>query len=267
MVRLGRDEDSDPRRTAVAPDQSAERAARERLSPSVMCARLAELGEEVRRLEEAGIGSLHFDVMDGHFVPNLALSPDIVRSLREHSTLPFYVHAMVQEPERYVDDFRRASADMLLFHLEASAYPHRLIKSIGDAGMIPGVAINPITPVEYLESLLPLPYVLVVTVEPGFAGGDYIEGSPARVRSVRRLCGDETRIIVDGHINLETAAELAAAGADIFVGGTASIFNRSDAPRGYGIRIQELAGVVAAKSPGSLMPDRLPSANHVARSS
>jgi ribulose-phosphate 3-epimerase len=83
-------------------------------------------------------------------------------------------------------------------------------------------------------------------VEPGFAGGDYIEGSPARVRSVRRLCGEETHIIVDGHINLETAAELAAAGADIFVGGTASIFNSSDAARGYGMRIHELAGVIAA---------------------
>ncbi len=246
MVRVGRDRDTDPRRAAVGPDERAGRAARERLSPSIMCARLAELGEEVRRLEEAGIGSLHFDVMDGHFVPNLALSPDIIRSLRERSSLPFYVHAMVEEPERYVADFRRARADVVLFHLEASAYPHRLVKSISQAGMVPGVAINPITPVEYLESLLPLPYVLVMTVEPGFAGGDYIQGSPARVRTVRRLCRDETRIIVDGHIDLQTAAELAAAGADIFVGGTASIFDRSDAARGYGMRIQELADVVAA---------------------
>jgi ribulose-phosphate 3-epimerase len=245
MARV-RDGDARPRRETVEPHGSSERAARERLSPSVMCARLAELGEEIRRLEAAGVGSLHFDVMDGYFVPNLALSPDIIRSLREQSALPFHVHAMVEEPERYVEDLRQAGTDTLLFHVEASAYPHRLIKSIRGAGMIPGVAINPVTPIEYLESLLPLPYVLVMTVEPGFAGGDYIEGSPARVRSIRRLCGDETRIIVDGHINVETAADLAAAGADVFVGGTGSIFNRSDAAGAYGMRVQELAGVLAA---------------------
>jgi ribulose-phosphate 3-epimerase len=212
------------------------------LSPSLMCARLGHLEAEVERLERAGVGSMHFDVMDGHFVPNLGLSADTVRAVRETSQLPFHVHAMVEDPHRYTDMFARAGADLFIFHLEAARHPLRLMEASGDAGMMAGVAINPATPIEHLRPLLPLQSVLVMTVEPGFAGADFIPGSPERVARARGLCGPTTQIIVDGHIDEQTAPKLAESGADIFVCGTASIFSgRGD----YDEMVDEMSAAIA----------------------
>ena len=148
-------------------------------SASLMCAQLDRLGAEAGRLERAGVDSLHVDLMDGHFVPNLAFGPDTVAALRLATRLPIVAHAMVEEPEALVEPLSRAGAQVFIFHLEACRYPGRLIATIEKYGMTPGIALNPATPAAALESVVHVPIVLVMTVEPGFIGQDWIAGSPA----------------------------------------------------------------------------------------
>ena len=190
----------------------------------MMCANLGELGVELARLEESGVDSFHFDIMDGHFVPNMALTPEFLAALRPLTARPFIAHLMVEDPTDYLGRLAAGGADVFVFHIEACPYPRRMIGEVVEAGMVPGVAINPATAISALESVVDVPCVLVMSVEPGFAGGDWIARSPDRVRSVRAACGPDATIIVDGHIDLETAPVLRAAGADMFVGGTRSIF-------------------------------------------
>ncbi|GAA1798497.1 ribulose-phosphate 3-epimerase [Planosporangium flavigriseum] len=194
-------------------------------SASLMCAHLDRLGEEVVALDRAGVDSFHIDVMDGHFVPNLALTTDIVAALRPLTARPLHVHLMVEDPASYVEPMATAGCDVFIFHIEASPYPRRLAGQIAKSGMRAGVAINPATPVAAIESVADLPFVQIMSVEPGFAGQAWIENSPARVRAARDLCGPETTILVDGHIDRTTTPQLAAAGADAFVCGTSSLFN------------------------------------------
>jgi ribulose-phosphate 3-epimerase len=195
-----------------------------RFSASLMCARLDRLGEEVTALVEAGIDSFHIDVMDGHFVPNLALTADVVAAIRPLTQLPLEVHLMVEEPGAYVDSMAAAGCDAFIFHMEATRYPRRLMGQVRAGGMRPGVALNPATPVAVLETVADVDLVQVMSVEPGFAGQDWIASSPARVRAIRELCGPRTSILVDGHIDPKTAPLLASAGADAFVCGTGSVF-------------------------------------------
>lgn len=199
------------------------------ISPSVMCMNFRNLEEDFRRLESAGADRFHFDIMDGHFVPNITLGHDILNSLRQVSKLPFEAHLMVENPERLIDRF--LSADIITFHLEATKAPIRLARNIKNLGKIVSVAINPITPPENLTFLLPeIDEVLVMTVEPGFAGQGFIEQSIKKVKILKNLIDKENplvRIEVDGAISIDTGKRLKEAGAEIFVGGTSGIFMNS----------------------------------------
>jgi len=194
------------------------------LSASMMCAKLGELSAEVGRLEQAGVDSFHFDVMDGHFVPNLALSPATIAALRPASKLRFVAHLMVEDPAAFIRPMALAGCDEFVFHIEASRYPRRIKNEIEDSGMVAGIAINPATSISALESVADLPSATIMTVEPGFAGQDFIATSPERVNKARMLFGDSALIAADGHINPTTARLLAAAGANGFVCGTKSLF-------------------------------------------
>ncbi|MCX7795953.1 MAG: ribulose-phosphate 3-epimerase [bacterium] len=196
------------------------------VSPSVMCMNFRNLEEDFRRLESAGADRFHFDIMDGHFVPNITLGQDILNSLRPVSKLPFEAHLMVENPEGFIDKF--SSADIIIFHLEATKAPIRLARNIKSLRKIVSVAINPITPPEALTLLLPeIDEVLVMTVEPGFAGQGFIEQSIKKVEKLKSLIDKENplvRIAVDGAISIDTGKRLREVGAEIFIGGTSGIF-------------------------------------------
>jgi len=196
------------------------------VSPSVMCMNFRNLEEDFRILENAGADRFHFDIMDGHFVPNITLGQDILRALRPVSKLPFEAHLMVENPERFIDRF--IDADIITFHLEATRAPVRLARSIKELKKIVSVAINPVTPPELLKFLLcEIDEVLVMTVEPGFAGQKFIPQIIEKVRILKGLISRENpsvRIEVDGAISAEIGRDLRSAGAEIFVGGTSGIF-------------------------------------------
>jgi ribulose-phosphate 3-epimerase len=215
------------------------------LSASMMCAHLDELGVELQRLERAGIDSLHFDIMDGHFVPNLALACSSLAALRPLTGRPFTAHFMVDNPEGYVNEAAAAGADTFVFHIEACRYPRRLARAIASTGMVPGVAISPSTAITTLETVADIPCVLIMNVEPGFAGADLIAISPARVRAVRALCGPDTVIGADGHIDLPTAEALHDAGAQMLVCGTRSVFSKQHTIEAYASAIDALRGQLA----------------------
>ncbi len=215
------------------------------LSASLMCAELGRLNAEVSELERAGVDSFHFDVMDGHFAPNLALTPDIVAALRPLSQRPFCTHAMVENPEMWVERLADAGTNVFIFHIEATRYPRRLMKKIRDHGMTPGIAINPGTPVETLQSVADVGYVLVMTVEPGYAGQDWIATSPVKVRAVAQVCQAGTSIAVDGHVDRVTAPLLGEAGANVFVCGTGALFGGRHVASDYKVSLDVMRGSVA----------------------
>jgi ribulose-phosphate 3-epimerase len=210
------------------------------LSPSLACARQERLGVEVAELVRAGADSFHLDLMDGHFVPNLGFSPDIVAALRPLSPRPFHVHLMVEHPDAYVDRIAQAGCDTFIFHIEACRYPRRLMERITHAGMQPGVSINPGTPISFLESVREIKFVQLMTVEPGFAGQAWVPTSPARVAAIRDLCGPDVVVSVDGNIDHRTAPPLAAAGASVFVCGTSSLFRGNADAASYASALNSL---------------------------
>jgi ribulose-phosphate 3-epimerase len=202
-----------------------------RIAPSILASDFSRLGDEIRAAEAAGADSIHVDVMDGRFVPNITIGPMVVAAVRKVTKLPLDVHLMIVEPERYIDAFAEAGADLLTVHAEATPHLHRLVQHIRSLGKRAGVALNPHTPLSPLDVILPdLSLVLVMSVNPGFGGQQFIEAVVPKIRALR----DEiTRrklnvdIEVDGGITPETSRIVVDAGANVLVAGSA-VFKAPD---------------------------------------
>lgn len=198
---------------------------RTHISPSILSADFARLGEQVREADAAGADAIHIDVMDGHFVPNITIGPLVVRAVRRVTELPLEVHLMIEQPERYIGDFAQAGADLIIVHVETCPHLDRTLHQIRETGVRVGVTLNPSTPVMALQEILDLvDHVLVMSVNPGFGGQSLIPYTMAKVRQLVAL-RDERHlgydIEVDGGINADTAASVVAAGANILVMGSA----------------------------------------------
>ncbi|MFL5271770.1 MAG: ribulose-phosphate 3-epimerase [Anaeromyxobacteraceae bacterium] len=208
-----------------------------RIAPSILSSDFGRLAEEVRAAEAAGADWIHVDVMDGRFVPNITIGPVVVEAVRKATRLPIDAHLMIVEPERYVEAFAKAGADVISVHAEVSPHLHRTLQAIRDAGARPAVALNPATPLSAVEWVLgDCEMVLLMTVNPGFGGQRYIEATTEKVRQLRALAdarGQALEIEVDGGIKPDTVAASAAAGANVFVAGTA-VFGAKD----YGAAIR-----------------------------
>lgn len=216
-----------------------------RIAPSILSADFARLGEEVRAVSEAGADYIHVDVMDGHFVPNITIGPNVVKALRPHSRLPFDVHLMIAPVDPYVAAFAEAGADIITVHPEAGPHLHRTLQLIRSLGKKAGVSLNPGTPVETIQHVMDdVDLVLVMTVNPGFGGQAFLASQLDKIRRLRGLVDDAARrnkraidLEVDGGINAETARLAIAAGADVLVAGTAT-FNGG--PKAYADNIRKL---------------------------
>jgi ribulose-phosphate 3-epimerase len=202
-----------------------------RLAPSILSADFGRLAEEIRAVEAAGADWIHVDVMDGRFVPNLTIGPLVVEAVRKVTRLPIDAHLMIVEPERYVEAFAKAGADLISVHAEASPHLHRTLQAIRAAGARPAVALNPATGLEAVEYVLTdCDMVLLMSVNPGFGGQRYIASCTEKVRRLRAMADARSHpleIQVDGGIKADTIGPVAAAGANVFVAGTA-VFGAKD---------------------------------------
>ena len=214
-----------------------------RIAPSILAADFARLGDEIAAVSEAGADFIHVDVMDGHFVPNITIGPDVVAALRPATSLPFDVHLMIAPVDCYIPAFAEAGADIITVHPEAGPHLHRTLQLIRSLGKKAGVALNPGTPVEVLDNVMDdVDLVLVMTVNPGFGGQAFISSQLAKIEAVRKridASGRDIDLEVDGGINAETAARAVAAGADLLVAGTATFAGGTDA---YADNIARLRG-------------------------
>lgn len=205
------------------------------IAPSILSADFARLGEEIAAVERGGAGVIHVDVMDGHFVPNITVGLPIVKAVRRATGLPVDAHLMITEPGRYAEQFVEAGASMVSVHVEADPHLHRTLDAIRRKGALAGVAINPATPLVALEEALPYAdYILLMSVNPGFGGQKFIPTSLDKLRRLRRMIterGSSARIEIDGGIDRQNIAEIAAAGAEIIVAGTA-VFGGGDPAAG-----------------------------------
>jgi ribulose-phosphate 3-epimerase len=202
-----------------------------RIAPSILSADFGRLADEVRAAEAAGADYIHVDVMDGRFVPNITIGPLVVRAVRAATKLPLDVHLMIVEPERYLDAFAAAGADLISVHLEASPHLHRTIQHIRSLGKRPSVAVNPHSPIDGLDVVLPdLDMVLLMTVNPGFGGQRFIDAVVPKIRALRaeiQRRGLSVDVEVDGGIAPDTVAAVVGAGANVLVAGSA-IFEERD---------------------------------------
>ena len=196
-----------------------------KIAPSILASDFANLGRDIASLSEWQADWVHFDVMDGHFVPNLTFGAPVVSCLRKVTKMPFDVHLMVEAPQNYIADFAKAGADILTVHLETAPHLHRVIQAIKEAGLKAAVSLNPSTPLCLLEEILPdLDMVLLMSVNPGFGGQAFIPSSLEKVRKLRQMLdakGLKTDIQVDGGVTPDNAAQLIAAGATVLVAGSA----------------------------------------------
>lgn len=198
------------------------------IAPSILSADFSRLGEEVRAVQAAGCDYIHVDVMDGAFVPNITIGQPVVAALRRVATVPLDVHLMIEDPDRYITAFAEAGADVITVHAEACRHLHRTLQSIRRTKKLAGVSINPATPLSQIEWILSeVDWVLVMSVNPGFSGQQFIASSVEKVRQLKRLAPPTVKIEVDGGINAQNAKLLVDAGADILVAG-AAIFGHAD---------------------------------------
>lgn len=214
------------------------------ISPSILSADFARLGEEVRAVDEAGADWIHVDVMDGHFVPNITIGPGVVKALRPHSAKPFDVHLMVAPVDPYLEAFADAGADIITVHPEAGPHVHRTVQAIKALGKQAGISLNPATPAKMLDYLIEeIDLVLVMSVNPGFGGQSFIASQLRKIEAVRKMIdksGRDIRLEVDGGIDVDTAKLCVAAGADVLVAGTATF---RGGPQRYAANIAALKGV------------------------
>ena len=202
---------------------------RVKISPSILAADFACLGEEVTAICEAGCDYVHVDVMDGHFVPNLTIGPSVVKAIKPYANKPLDVHLMISPVDAFIDLFAEAGADIITFHPEAGPHPHRTVQAIKAAGCKAGISLNPATPIAALEELIEdIDLILVMSVNPGFGGQKFIKTQLEKIRRIRDLitaAGREIELEVDGGVNSKNAEEIIAAGADVLVAGTAVFQN------------------------------------------
>jgi len=216
-----------------------------RIAPSILSANFAALGEDIRKVEEAGAHILHVDVMDGHFVPNITIGPPVVRSIRKVTKLPLDVHLMISDPDRYIPAFVEAGASMLTVHVEAMGHLDRTLNFIRSQNVLAGVSINPATPMAVVEHALAMAdMLLIMTVNPGFGGQKFIPYTVEKIRRARQIIDQRNYscvIEVDGGIDSATVPTVVKAGADILVVGSA-IFHASEPGR----KVKELLEIAAS---------------------
>ena len=202
-----------------------------KIAPSILSADFTKLGEEIRAVESAGADYIHIDVMDGHFVPNITIGPMIVKAVRRVTDLPLDVHLMISDPDSFIDEFAKAGATIITVHAEAVHHLHRTIQQIRNKGVKPGVVLNPATPLDILEYVIPdLDIVLLMTVNPGFEAQEFIPEVLPKIKRLRETVNRKNldmEIEVDGGIGPDTIGRASSAGANVFVAGSAIFYSEN----------------------------------------